>query len=176
MSDIAQQNGGMIAAPVAVVVFDSSYSMNTADAKDPANREGISRYAAGCLQLARLQEQMPGQIAILSFHDIAQMNPDGVPMRPGGCTNLTLALKMAKQADNGSIRFIVISDGDPDDEQSALNLATTFQGPIDTISIGTYQHGANFLRRLAQVGGGQYHADAETLELAETVQRFLLTG
>lgn len=171
LAHYADDNDGMIKAPKAVVLVDVSWSMETSDAF--VGGFPRSRYDAACTQLQRLQAQMPGEIAVIAFADHPEFCPGGVPMEPCGTTDLAAALAMARQADNGSMRFVVISDGDPNNHDEALKEARQFSVGIDTIAIGQEQRGRSFLRELAASTGGTYHEDAGTLVLAQTIAGLL---
>jgi len=94
----------------AILIVDMSGSMGAHDAPD-----GLSRYEAAENELRRLQEENPGKIAVIAFSDTAEFAPTGIPRRMGNGTNLTGALRFVKPADGTGVRFIVISDGEPDE-------------------------------------------------------------
>ena len=82
--------------------------------------------------------------------------PESLP-DPDGSTNLTAGLKLALSVWPGTC--LVISDGLPDDQESALEVAAEFPGEVSTIFCGNDEserdrRGLEFLRRLARVGGG----------------------
>lgn len=170
IADVVARNE--MAAPVVVVLVDVSYSMDDCDAR-AADGRIISRYEAACQQLAKLQARHPGRVAVMAFADEPMMCPGGVPVPPCGYTALHRALAKAKEADTGLMRFVVISDGWPDNEDKALQVAAKFKGAIDTIAIGQSLGGADFLRRLATLTGGTFSEDAATLALAETIETLL---
>lgn len=97
---------------------------------------------------------------------------------PGGSTALHLALQSAIARDPG--RILVVSDGEPDNEQAALTVASTFAGVVDVLYIGPDANAAAmaFLRRLAQAGHGRFHgtdiARAGQPALSHTMQQLLL--
>src|SRR5512139_629298 len=103
-----------------VVIVDTSGSMNQHD-----SRGGNSRYDIACQELANLQNTMPGKIGVIAFSNDVQFCPSGYPNYFGGGTCLDLALKFTKVADVDDMTFIVISDGQPDDEEEALKVAAT---------------------------------------------------
>jgi Mg-chelatase subunit ChlD len=176
IADVAQRTGRSIAQAFlsvdAVILVDTSGSMAACD-----SRGGQSRYDVACEELARIQEQMPGRVAILSFSGDTLLCPAGVPTFQGGGTNLAGALDFAKQADVPGVRFIVISDGEPDSESAALQAARTIQAPISTIYVGPEGgYGQDFLRRLAAANGGQSVTADRAKELAAKVETLLLTA
>jgi Mg-chelatase subunit ChlD len=175
LQDIATQSGQSIAQSFlsvdVVILVDVSGSMMAHDAPG-----GISRYDAAVNELKKVQESNPGKIAIISFSGNAQLCPSGVPLFEGGTTNLAGALQFAKMADVGGIRFIVISDGEPDSEAEALKVAASFQGEIHTIYIGPaddYAGGRAFLQRLATANHGTFHVAQLTKSLDISITKCL---
>jgi hypothetical protein len=176
LAAVAAENGGLVAPPIAVVLLDTSYSMEHVDAVGE-NGQLISRHAAATAQLTKLQAAMPGQIALLCFSSEVEMVPGGVPLEPHGYTNLAGALREARNADNGTMKFVVISDGGPDSETDAMNEAMLFSVPIDCVYVGKDRRGETFMRHLAMSTGGQFTSDTGEMRLlADTVQRFLLAA
>lgn len=137
-----------------IVLFDVSGSMDNMDGC------GESRFERGKKELKSIQEEMPGKYAIIQFADRVDFMPGGVPMmHMSGCgTDLTAALKYAKIADEiPDMRFIVISDGEPNNESTALRVSAQYKNRIDTIFIGQesdWFSGKDFLQRLAETSGG----------------------
>lgn len=173
---IAEQNGKSIAESFlsadVIVIVDTSGSMAAGD-----SRGGKSRYDVACMELAHLQASLPGKIAVLSFSYDTIFCPSGVPIDQGGTTNLAGALKFAKTADVPDMRFIVISDGEPDDENEALAVARSYKNRIDVIYVGPedYPYGRDFLKRLAKQSGGVAVTADRAKELAPTIEKLLLT-
>jgi len=100
--------------------------------------------------------------------------PSGVPWDYGTSTHLDAALKFARIADVEGMRFIVISDGQPDDESAALAEARKYKNKIDTIYTGPAgESGERFLARLASESGGISAKDFSAHQLAETVKGLL---
>jgi Mg-chelatase subunit ChlD len=156
-----------------VVLIDQSGSMATRDA-----RGGQSRFDAADAELARLQHQHPGQVAVISFSSHVTFCPGGVPTRDGGSTNMAAVLDFARVCD-GASKVVLISDGVPDSESAALAAARRYQHPIHTIYIGPeddYESGRAFLARLAAATGGRAFESAAPGLLAESVQALLLTA
>jgi len=155
-----------------MLIVDMSGSMGAHDAPG-----GIGRYEAAEQELRRLQEENPGKVGIVCFSDTTQFCPLGIPIRLNGGTNLSGALNFVKVADGTDVRFIVISDGQPDDADKALGIARSFQSRIDCVYIGPqepgYLDGRAFLQQLAAASGGTYsQGDAPGL-LADNVTRLL---
>ena len=140
-----------------VVLFDVSGSMDTID-----NGYKETRFERGKKELKSIQAEMPGKYAIIQFADRVDFMPGGVPMMwmSGGGTDLTAALKYAKIADEiPDMRFVVISDGEPNNNTTALKVASGYKNRIDTIFIGEEHntwsaHARDFMRQLAQMSGG----------------------
>jgi hypothetical protein len=156
IGDIARQNNQSIAQSFvnadAIVIVDTSGSMCSHDSRD-----GKSRYEVACEELAALQQHMPGKIAVLSFSNITMFCPDGKPFDQSGTTDLTGALNFAKVGDTiPGMRFIVISDGQPDNSETALKVAKSYKNSIDVIYVGPEHSasGRDFLEKLAKASGG----------------------
>lgn len=172
---IAQQNNQSIAETFinadAIILVDTSGSMDQHD-----SRGNQSRYEVACEELKNLQASLPGKLALLSFSDDVIFCPSGIPFNYEGGTDLTKALKFAKVADVTGMRFIVISDGEPHDEASAIAVAKTFKARIDCIFVGLEgSSGQAFLRKLAKASGGQGVTAAQVKELTSNVERLLQT-
>lgn len=171
---IAQQTGQSLAQTFldvdCVVIVDTSGSMGSHDAP-----QGRSRYDQACWELATLQGDLPGKIAVITFSDSAEFCPNGTPRNLGGTTALDQALKFAKVADVPGMRFVVISDGIPNSESSALAIARKYQNRIDTIFVGPEgdTRGREFLQRLAAASGGQHVTAAQAKALSSSVQKLL---
>lgn len=174
LADVASQNNTSIAETFimadAVVIVDTSGSMG-----NPDSRDGQTRYAVAVHELEDLQATLSGKIAVLSFASSCHFCPNGIPHRPTGSTNLTGALGMAKIADIGQMRFILISDGMPDQPESALKIAGTFTNQIDTIYVGPEdrQRPQDYLARLAEASGGMSTTSACVKELSADIQLLL---
>lgn len=73
---------------------------------------------------------------------------------PNGGTPLAEAIDLART--NECSRAIVISDGEPNNENAAMDSAKRFGGRIDVVFVGDPgSHGEAFLKRLAQSTGGE---------------------
>lgn len=149
-----------------IILVDTSGSMGVSD-----NTER-TRYERACTELEKIQATMPGKIAVISFSDEVMFCPGGRPWNYACGTDLTKALKFVKVADVEDMRFIVISDGQPDDESSALQVAKTYKNKIDTVYIGPGDN-SKFLERLSLVSGGKAANDFSAHKLAQTVYGLL---
>lgn len=174
IADVAQRNGQSLAQTFVnaecVCIVDTSASMDS-----PDSRGGRTRYEVACEELAALQTSMPGKIAVLSFSSMTMFCPNGKPFNQGGRTDLAEALKFAKVADVPGIRFIVISDGEPDSKTMALAEAKKFNAKIDVIFVGpeTLPAGRDFLAKLAAVSGGQVVTADRAAGMALEAKRLL---
>jgi hypothetical protein len=176
LSAIATQNGTSLAESFldvdAVVIIDTSASMNATD-----TATGRSRYEQACKELETLQASMPGKIAVISFSSTneAKFCPGGIPHKYEGRTDVAGALTFAKLADVSGMRFVLISDGEPDDAAAALAVARTYTSRIDTIFVGDERRptGRDFLKQLATASGGQNITSDRVQALAANVQQLL---
>lgn len=171
---IAKQNNKSLAETFlscdVIIIVDTSGSMDTND-----SRNNKTRYETACDELAALQNSLPGKIAVLSFSNETSFCPSGQPFKYGGGTNLAGALKFAKVADFPGMRFIVISDGQPDSESEALNVARTYKNKIDVIFVGNenFPTGRIFLEKLASMSGGKIITTDRAIELSSGIMRLL---
>lgn len=176
LSDVAKLAGASIAESFvgadAVIIVDTSGSMDEAD-----SRGGQTRYAVACEELARLQREMPGKLAVIAFSSAVMFCPGGQPYQFHGGTNLEGALKFARVADVPGMRFFVISDGYPDDANRALKEASKFKAPISGVFVGPEgdRQGQEFMRKLASWSGGKYATSAKAIGLADNVTRLLIS-
>ena len=154
----------------AVIIVDTSGSMSACD-----SRGGKSRYDVACEELAKLQREMPGKLAVIAFSDTAMFCPGGQPYQFHGGTNLAGALAFAKIADVPGMRFYVISDGYPDDAPAALAEAARYKAPISTIYVGpeSENQGRAFLAQLAQAARGHAVKAERVMELGAKLQALL---
>lgn len=134
-----------------VIIIDVSSSM---DERDPKTSE--TYYTTACRELETLQGQLAGRIALIAFNDTPTFCPQGTPPKPKGLTDLAKALEFAKTFDVSGVRFILISDGEPNSEEQALKVAQTYKNRIDVIFVGAKgSTGERFLQSLATVKNGQ---------------------
>jgi hypothetical protein len=175
IADVAAKSGTSLAETFincdAVVLIDVSGSMDAPDSRDRR-----TRYDVALEELAALQSHLPGKIAVIAFSDSVVFVPGGQPPFMGSGTDLASALRFAKVADVPDMRFFIISDGSPDDEQAALNVAKSYSNRIDTIFVGpeSYPRGREFLETLARASGGQSTTADRVQELAAKVETLLL--
>jgi Mg-chelatase subunit ChlD len=174
IGQVAQATGMSIAKSFlsadVIVLVDVSGSMDAHD-----SRGGKRRFDVAVDELAKLQRDLPGRIAVVAFSTSVQFVPGGIPPFLAAGTALDEALEFVQPAD-GTVKFIVISDGCPDDERRALNIAGKFESKIDTIFVGNEMDlgAANFLQRLASASGGKSVKAGGAAELAETVEKLLI--
>jgi len=177
VSAIAQQNNMGLAESFlsvdVIILCDVSGSMDAHD-----SRGGRTRYEIMCEELTSLQKGLPGKIGVVQFDSQVQFCPGGLPLLAGGGTNLEKALKFVKVADLEGMKFILISDGEPDDRAAALNVAKTFTCKIDVIYVGpeSSPSGRAFLQDLAKATGGKAVTADRAKELGSTIQTLLLKG
>jgi Mg-chelatase subunit ChlD len=175
IEDMAKLSGSSLAESFlnaeAVLLVDCSGSMSEHDSRDSRQR-----YDVAVEELSKLQAAMPGKLAVIGFSNRAEFFPGGIPAFIGGSTDLAGALKFAKMADIPGMRFIVISDGEPDDAKAALAVAATYGAPIDTIFVGPendYIGGRAFLQKLATACRGQAVTADRVVALAEVTMQLL---
>jgi hypothetical protein len=177
MLDEAQKTGQSLANTwlncKIAVLCDGSGSMYMEDSRGHKSRFSILKE-----ELIRLQGDNPGAVAVISFSEFAEWNPDGMPVQGGGSTNLLEALRFVKAVDGTGIKIAVISDGEPDDEQGCLSFAKTFQTKIDAIYVGpeNEHYGRDFLRSLTDATGGKFQDDFKVDKLADKVVLLLGSG
>ena len=175
LADTAARQGTSLAesfvSAEAVILVDTSGSMSARD-----SRGGQRRYDVALEELAALQAAIPGKVAVIAFSDTQLFVPGGQPPFLSGGTDLTGALKFAKVADVPGMRFIVVSDGMPDNQITALAVAGTFTNKIDTVYVGPERdtYARDFLARLSATKGGQTITADRVVELADKVERLLL--
>lgn len=135
-----------------------------------------SPFDQACAELRTLQADLPGKVAVVAFSDSPEFAPSGRPRFSSGGTDLARALAFVHVADGCDVRFIVISDGYPNDPEATLREARKFTSKIDTVFIGREgDPGAEFLRKLAAASGGQYSKN-QVGQIAERVERLLLAA
>lgn len=162
-----------------IVLLDVSASM-TIDDDTPrmysSQYRNESRFRKACNQLAKLQAENPGKVALVCFDDRQTFEASGIGRQPNGSTDIAGALSFVHKADGTGMQFVLISDGEPDCEELAIAMAQQFKSKISTIYIGPEGgQGADFLRRLSAVTGGQFsnNGTAGIVNLSQTVERLL---
>jgi hypothetical protein len=157
IKDVADRNNqsvadAMMEAEVIVIVdVSSSMGWNKDDdySWEPTGKDN-TRWHHANVALENLQRKFDGKIIVMDFGDEANWRLDGNIAKAYGGTNLTDALELAKDFDGVGMKFIVISDGEPNNQFTALAVAKQFTDPIDTIYIGPASgQGEQFLRSLA---------------------------
>lgn len=153
-----------------IAIVDTSGSMAAND-----SRGGQSRFDIACEELANLQNSMPGKIAVISFSDRTEFCPSGYPIFLGSGTDLAGALRFCKIADVPGMRFVVISDGQPNEPGAALAIASGYKNRIDVIYVGPeeYPDGRSFLEQLARASGGKTITADRAKELANATRLLL---
>ena len=132
-----------------VAVVDISGSMNN------RTDSGGTRAKLAQEHLTRLQAEYPGRIALVEFNGRPHYVPEGTLGQSSGSTNLADALKFVQPADAAGIKVVIISDGEPNKPQAALDLAAGFNRRLHTVFIGDEgAPGHKFLEDLARVSGG----------------------
>lgn len=176
--EIAKNNNQSIAESFincdVVILVDTSGSMSVTDSLG-----GMSRYDVACEELKGLQDSLPGKIAVLSFSSDVEFCPSGVAVFQGGGTDMAKALQFAKVADGiPGMRFILISDGEPDYPTDTLRIAASYKNKIDTIYVGPENRpiGRDFLEKLAQTSGGQTITADRAKELKSGIETLLLNA
>lgn len=172
LSDLAQASGAGLAEAFlsadTIILVDTSGSMNSYD----GTRD--TRYDRACAELARLQANLQGRIAVFAFSHTCEFCPGGVPTYFGQGTAMAQALETVHPADGLVDRFVLISDGYPDNGQDALTQARRFTTRIDCVFIGSEgDAGADFLRRLSDLSGGTSQAIGVGL-LSERIERLMI--
>lgn len=165
-----------IAARDGMSLAESFISADAIILVDTSGSMAGTPYSQACAELRTLQADLPGKVAVIAFSDRPEFAPAGTPRYIGSGTDLARALAFVHVADGCDIRFIVISDGYPNDADAALAQAKKFQSRIDTVFIGPEgDRGADFLRQLAAASGGQYSKNNVT-DVAERTKTLLLAA
>lgn len=177
LSMVAKQTGKSIAEAFigvdSIIIVDTSGSMDSCD-----SRGNQSRYTIACEELANLQKNLSGRIAVFAFSDDVIFCPSGIPHYFGGGTDLAKALRFIRIADIPGTSFYLISDGQPDAPDDALAVARTYQNKINVIFVGDERvpTGRDFLQRLAKATGGKTVTVDRAKELKTGIETLLLHG
>lgn len=164
LSDICRRDGldlaNVFLGVKAVILLDSSGSMQAMDAIHPETEKIVSRHDAAEAHVRILQRKYQGQIALVSFSTYPVFCPGGIPERIDGSTEMGKALQFIKPADGiKDIEIFLVSDGEPTDSPGfAMEVAQSFNNPINTIFVG-YQGdpGEEFLKMLSAATGGGHN-------------------
>lgn len=176
VSDLATQQGTSIENVFyhdvdVIVILDTSSSMNKKD-----GRKSQTRLTVATAELEQLQKENPGKVALIEFADSVIFQPGGVPLETvGGMTDIAKALRFVLPADNCEFTFVLVSDGEPDSEKEALDVARKFSDPIHTIYCGPEDDlngGRRFLEKLASLTNGKFNYQGIG-ELAKPVQNLI---
>lgn len=174
VQDVAQQQGRQIEDVMmevdAVIIVDTSGSMASSD------EQTNSRYERAVSALEYYQQEIPGKILVVSFSSDAKFCLNGYPDYQGGGTDMTRALQFVHLADSiKGMNFILISDGQPDSEVSALSEARKYQNKINTVFIGSENgYGRDFLKKLSNATGGQSVVDFKAMNMRKALKEVLL--
>lgn len=156
----------------AVLVVDISLSMEERDVVAEGGHL-TTRWDEANNQLRRIQRRFPGRVAVVAFSHRTEFCPDGQLPPVQSNTDMLDALKFVAPADGCGIKFIVASDGEPDEPEETLKQAS-HMSPIDAIHIGTSEEGRRFMERLAKASGGK--SVDTTVDLLEDVVVKLLSA
>lgn len=157
-----------------ILIVDNSGSMSAQD-----SRGGRSRRNVAAEELAHLQNSLPGKIALITFATDVMFCPSGILSECGASTDMGKALQFVKVADIPGIKFILISDGVPNEPEQTLKIAKTFTNKIDTIFVGPEddrEGGRAFLDKLSKATGGISVTSDRAKELQASIQTLLLKG
>jgi hypothetical protein len=181
LAAIASQQNASIAETFlsadAVILVDVSSSMETVDEVASWEGHGLTRYERACRELRRLQETLPGKVAVVAFSSEPIFCPGGQPTFLHGGTYLDKALRFVRVADDCDMRFILVSDGEPFEPTACLREARKFVSRIDTVFVGPIGgEGEEFLRQLAAASGGTSDTKVGAADLSNSIQRLLTTG
>lgn len=157
------------AGTLAIILADVSSSMAN-DADGGMRRIDVLRDALHGVAFDRL----------LAFsHCVTEVATAEQLPSPSGNTALHLAIKAAHAHKPG--HTLIVSDGEPDDENKALAEASKLPGRIDVVFCGPESNtiARSFLMRLASLGGGVYvHCDIthQSNRLAPVIRALLGPG
>lgn len=181
LAAIASQQNASIAETFinadAVILVDVSSSMETVDDVADWEAHGQTRYNRACKELRKLQQTLPGKVAVVAFSGEPIFCPGGQPTFLHGGTQLDKALRFVRVADDCDMRFILVSDGEPFEPFACLREARKFKSRIDTVYIGPIGgEGEAFLKELAAASGGTSATKVGASDLSNSIQRLLTAG
>ena len=133
-----------------VAICDVSASMSDCDVP------GSKRRIDALNEILRMLQAENPTLRLIAFSDVPRYAAIPLPA-PGGSTALHLALDFSRSLAVPGVAVALISDGEPDDEQAALSAARRFPVAVNVFYCGPVNgSGADFLKRLAALTGGQY--------------------
>lgn len=154
------------------LLLDCSYSMN-----EPAGQGGRTSKMTALRNVVRGLKDEGVRATMVGFGILGGTNGVAfiteVPVAEGG-TPLAEGIEFSYA--HGADHLIVVSDGEPNDQQRALWAAQQFAGPIDVFYVGQRPSpGESFLQRLATGSGGQCQSVSlsQTKELSSGLRKLL---
>jgi predicted metal-dependent peptidase len=142
-----------------VVLADVSGSMSDADG---GSRERKTRFQLLTEALAGL----PKDVCIIAFdNNVYELRSVAELRLTGGGTSLHFAIDAA--AKHEPVRTIIISDGEPDNEELALKAVEKLTGVIDVIFCGSpgNERAKKFLESLARAGMGGFYKTGDQVDV-----------
>lgn len=152
-----------------IVLCDTSFSMIETDSRD-----NLSRYTVLCIELENLQKAAPGKIAVYTFSDKVEWCPDGKPKFLKMSTDIAGALQylLDRGINKMKIPVSLISDGEPDNENSAYEVAEKYEVPIDTVYVGGKdEYTIAFMKKISDITHGVFEKNLQMKQkhLADTI-------
>lgn len=155
-------------------------SLILADVSSSMSERAGARSKIEHLRDALRQAAKPGHVILAFASEVTRIGtPDALPA-PSGGTALELALRAA--AGHRPSTTLVISDGEPNSPEAALEAAAALSGIINVIYCGPESNASaiDFMRRLARAGCGRVVVHSWAVapgrpELADNI-RLLLPG
>lgn len=156
-----------------ILLCDRSGSMAGRDAQSKA------RYQVEDEIVKDLQRRHEGKILLASFSDYATIHVNGILPEPSGGTKMLDGLKKILPYCVGDMRVILISDGEPsDNEEKIVQYGVLhFMNRLDTMFAGPRgSSGEAFLKHLARMCNGTTQTNVlnQTHLLTERVNQLLL--
>jgi hypothetical protein len=144
-----------------VVLADVAGSMEEIDG---GSRERKTRFQL----LKEALAQLPSSVKIIAFDDrVYEVASAGSVVLKGGGTSLHLAIEAA--ARHSPVRTVIISDGEPENENLAKLAVDKITGIVDVVYCGspTNENAKRFLESLARAGGGGFHKTGDQIDVAK---------
>ena len=108
-------------------------------------------------KIDHLRNVMGGYPAAKKFSFSDNVHDEKNIPEPNGSTDLAKAFRYLRNTGLKPKRVVLVSDGEPNEESSALNEAKELAIPIDIIFIGDKgSRGERFMEKLASASGGQH--------------------